>query len=282
MSDGVVCIDGRGPKLVEARFLGTLPAKKREHLEAHLIACSACAERYRRLQLADRLAAARGELAPEDAAREPSAAEIDRVAGDLGLLAAPEPRRSWWLSPIFGASVAIGSAALVTMLVVLGRSSRDPVEELAARGSVEARISFAAYLIGTDGAIRRHDPSAKVSPKDHLKLRASWQGASAPSPLRLVLVPAVGSPALIALEAPKRSGEGSSSSEAASGSVPGAVSLETLPPGKALAYLIAGPIDESRLLGHAAARPSAAALLAAIGDAGTATIERIELEVAPP
>ena len=75
------CIGGSAKKLVDARFVRLLDDRERSALETHLAACGFCGERYRRLQLAERVVAVGAERAFE----EPSPLEIDRIAADRWL-----------------------------------------------------------------------------------------------------------------------------------------------------------------------------------------------------
>src|SRR5688572_17153957 len=85
------CVDGGARRLVDARFLRVLDTHERTELESHLVACVACSERYRRLQLAERVAA----VGPDRAFDEPSPLEIERIARDLDLVERPVDRFAW-------------------------------------------------------------------------------------------------------------------------------------------------------------------------------------------
>ena len=114
-------------------------------------------------------------------------------------------------------------------------------------------------MLGAGGAIRAHDPAVPVSSADHLKLRVS---GAVSGPVRVLIAPEHGVCKIAELGAP------------AGGTVPGAIALEGVPPGRALVIIGAGGSQDELL--------SACASGGAAWDALTAGAERIPIEVAPP
>lgn len=265
-----VCLGGRAAKLVDARFVRILDHRERARLEDHLIACGACAERYYRLQLADRVAA----NGPDDAFDCPSVFEIERIAADLGLTGPPPKRALGFRWPAFAG--LLGAAALSLMLVI-GGPLQKPTEEFVSRGASGAALTFAAFVI--DGpsaarpqAVRPHDVSSPVAADAHFKLRASWaDGATRglEGEVRVVLVDADGVSRVVSLTAPEAPFDVAS--------VRGAVSLAKLPPGLATIYVVTGAADATALTVAGTSRPSAEVFAAQIGDQVTA--QRFDLEI---
>jgi hypothetical protein len=259
------CVGGGARKLVDQRFLRPLSPPERERLEAHLVSCAHCNERYRRLQLAERVAA--GPVGEPTGPYEPSPSELERVAMDLGLLGAEAAVPRLW--PRLFPPLMVGAASLAAMvLVVTSIRSGKVEEEPVARGPTASRtISFETYVV-SEQEIRLHAAKMAVRPSDHLKFRASYFGGA----LAVALVPASGPITVVDFSIP---GDGASSAV----SVPGALSLASLPPGQAIAYLIAGKGSGDPIRQVVESRPSAQAVKDALH---AAAVERIELEVAPP
>lgn len=224
------CVSSRTGRLIEARFVRPLNDGERGKLEGHLVSCHACAERYRRLQLAERVAA----HGPEEGLFEPSAFEIERIAGDLGLL--EPPKRAWRLSlsaPMIAvtASVAVCLAALVVVLPTAD-------DQLVPRGEISTELSFAAYAIDDTGAVRPLERT--VSARDHLKLRASWADGAARSlaAVRVVMVSESGEVRVEALGRPV--GESGDAFDVAT--VPGTIALKGLTAGSWAIYVVGGDV----------------------------------------
>lgn len=245
----------RETKRLERSFSGPLSPRQRARLEADLAASAPLAERYRRLQLMERVAA----HGPHDALETPSFLETERVAERLGLLE-PAPRpRSWRaaLPPwVFGAAL-VASVGLA-LLVVL---PPPPQDVLQTRGEGGAQVSFAAYRLSADGAFTPVQAGAELVPSDRLKLRLSW--ASAPGHLEAVwvaLVAADGRVKTTRLSAP----------EGAIAAVPGVVDLWGLPPGPAELYVIGtqGELSPAALRSAVLARGSDVQTQATLGAAG--------------
>lgn len=242
----VRCDERRCRRLVDRSFTrGRLSAAERAELEEQLAACPDCRERYRRLQLAERVAAHGPELAFE----RPSPAEVDRIADALGLLE-PTPARAGWRRP--AALLGLAAALAVGLLLAL-RPAPAPEDELAPRGDgASPAPSWAAFAIGPDGAIRPSRAGLEVTPGTSLKLRLAWSGQARgrlPGPVWVVLVPASGLPLVTRLEPPD--------GPFAAASVPGAVRLDGLPPGPLTIYARAGPEPDAALLLRIAGRPPA-------------------------
>jgi hypothetical protein len=242
------CVAKREGKLIDARFVRPLSDGERSKLEGHLVACGWCRERYRKLQLADRVTAF-GAAAELDV---PAPIEVERMARDLGLLDPEKPKRAWFDLRIAGAVVAVAFA-----VVLFVRPSDDLVE----RGAAPAAVTFSAYA-GGEGAWRLLEPGAQVAASEHLKLRASGEANGG---VEVLLVGADGRVEHVHLLAP------------VSSLVPGAIALEGLPTGKLTAYLIAAKSFDPALARRlAAARAPAKELASALGGA---SVERIDLEV---
>jgi hypothetical protein len=277
------CVGGAARKLVEARFVRPLLGTERERLEHHLGACAFCSERYRRLQLAERVAA-RGPGAID----EPSPAEIERIAFDLGLAGDGSVASDWGavkerLLGLLGGrgplAALAGVLALVLLLIWVRPPRLGPEDGLVPRGEHGANaVSFQLYVVAADGSIRLNALEQPVSAADHLKLRASWTGeAPLSGAIEVYLVPHDGAVRRIRLEAPARA---SSPGGAAVASVPGAVGLDGMPGGRAKVVVVAGPEhDLSKLLAEAPDLDPAA--LAARAGPGT-SVERFEIEVRAP
>lgn len=250
------CAGGADRKLVEARFLRALDEGERKRLERHLLGCASCSEKYRRLQLAERVAS----VGTDRALEEPSFLEIERIAGDLGLFGPPKTARNWL--PFAGLLAAVACALLLIVL-----RPQDPSETFTPRGDPSG-LTFAAYVIAADGAIRSHTAVAPVSKDDHLKLRVSRPDKGKPWP-KMFLVIATDTPKVIELVAPEKNEPAAS--------IPGAIPLAGLPSGKVTAYVIAtDEADEQTLSEAVRDRPAADRVRQSLG---RAVVERIELEV---
>jgi hypothetical protein len=228
----VECIGGPARKLVDARFLRTLDAKERGALEIHLSACGFCTERYRKLQLAERVAASGAERAFD----EPSPFEIDRIAIDLGLI--ERPRRRWaelLRSRIFTAGIpALAVATLIALVVVSPRAlfEERPIERGESGGAV------AAYVVSSGGAIRALDGDRRVRPSDYLKLRIQVADERASRSLAAIEVSCDGVRERIAMP---MSGERTIS-------VPGAIALAALSRGSAVMHVVGKAADGAVML----------------------------------
>ena len=248
------CTAKRAAKLIDARFLRPLSPRERSKMEDHLGACAVCRERYRKLQLADRVAAF-----GEEELDRPAPIEIDRIAQDLGLFEAPRVRTPWFALPLVGTAAAL---ALVAVLFV------KPSDELIERGAGPAGMTFSAYAISSEGP-RLLEDGGRVGASEHLKLRASW-GESARD-IDGVDVLLVGGEKLVhvRLAAPDRTSEVAS--------VPGAISLSGFSKGRLTAYVIAAKsFDLERVRSLAESRAPPEELVEALDAAAG---ERIDLEV---
>lgn len=207
-----------------------------DSLRDGLASSAALAERYRRLQLAERVAA----HGPEAALETPSPAEIDRIAAGLGLLE-PAPRRLWrWT---WAAAPAFALVAAVLLLVVWPRPTPEVVQ---VRGGAATGASFAAYAVGADGGFTPL-ADARVTAGTRLKLRLSW--AEAPVALDAVwvaVVPASGPVRVTRLAAPA----------GRLAAVPGVVALRGVPGGPVQVYAIAATarLDEAAVRAAVAGR----------------------------
>jgi hypothetical protein len=245
------CVAKREGKLIDERFIRPLNEREKRSMEDHLTACGVCRERYRKLQLADRVVAFGEEI------DQPAPAEIDRIAHDLGLFDAPR-NPPWFAVKWFGAAASVAALAVMLLLFV------KPSDELVERGGTDAVMTFSAYAIAPEGP-RLLENGARVTTAEHLKLRAS--GDAHISGVEVLLVASDGTLDHVHLAAPQRS------------TVPGAISLSGLPPGKLTAYVVAAPsFDLEKVRPLAARRADPQDLARALGDA---SVERIELEVAP-
>ncbi len=250
--------DKRAEKLVDQAFLRPLDHRERERLERHLMAYQESGERYRKIQLAQRVIAAPS-ASPEELLEEPSPAEIERIAQGLGLFEeAPRERASmfgWWPMGLSAAALAlVGVFALGPYVGGLG-SRPDP--GLVARGGA-VEISFSTYIIRAKGGIEAARDGASLRPEDHLKLRVSWPKEQTPiRGLWLVFVPEKGAPWVRALEAPKPSSEAVS--------IPGAIALRRASAGPLSVFILSSeqPLPKASVLQHAAALPGAAEQLGA-------------------
>jgi hypothetical protein len=247
------CTARRDGKLIDARFARALSGRERSRMEDHLILCGTCRERYRRLQLAERVAAFGGD-GDLDA---PSPFEVERIAEGLGLGA---PRRRSWLDLRWFAG-AVSVAAAVALAGVYLRTGED---DLVARGGAEVKPSFSLYALSDRGA-RPLSRGESVSSGEHLKLRVS--GAPVEG-VHVVLVASDGRIEHASLAAPR------------DGSVPGAVSLADLPAGTLTAYAITGRFDLETIRSLASTRAGSADLARALGPG--ASVERFELDLGAP
>lgn len=240
------CANGQSRRLVDARFLRSLDAGEKNELEVHLASCGSCTERYRRLQLAERVAS----IGPERAFEEPSPLEIERIAADLQLLETATDRWSWLFNmkgAFTGLSAAVAIAAAIALFVI----ARPPQETLTERGGVEQRAAtFSLFVIGADGAIRPYAEDAALKSSELIKLRASWSGVS-PTHVAVAIVDASGAVRIAQLGAPKGAATGAT--------IPGAIALAGSSAGDALAYVIASEsaIDENMLRAAIAVKPNA-------------------------
>src|SRR5262245_44459267 len=144
------CVASREAKLVDARFVRPLSEREKRRMEDHLVACGTCRERYRKLQLADRVAA----FGPDDELDRPAPVEVDRIAQDLGLLEPPRPRR-WFSLPIFGTASTLAAVALAVVLFL------RPSDELVEKGDANTGITFSAYAIADGGSPRLLEGGAR-------------------------------------------------------------------------------------------------------------------------
>ncbi len=260
------CIGGSAAKLVDKRFVQHLGTKDRVRLEDHLVACGWCTERYRRLQLFDRVAAA-----GPDGIDVPSSFEVDRVAADLGLLADPKPAPTWWRWPAFS---GLAMAAALSLLFVVNVPTTPP-GEFTARGAIAAPLSFSAFIIEGPNAVRPHDRDLPVPANAHLKLRAAWSDGETrdlDARVRVLMVDADDVARVVSLDPPRTAFDVVS--------VPGAVSLDKLPPGPATIYVVVGASDPSALTVAGTSRPTVDALKREVS--GAIAIERFDLEIAEP
>lgn len=255
------CIGGSARKLVDERFVRLLDGDERGHLEAHLVACAACSERYRRLQLAERVAA----VGPERAVDEPGSFEIERIAGDLGLLESPRRLRIEWL-PIGGLFLAAATAALAFLLLPVVASQDEG--ELLPRGAPVADTTFAVYVVSAAGEVRAHRAEEPVRAGEHLKLRVSRAATEGTWP-QLSAIVAGTEPRVLRLESPR--------SADPSASVPGAIAAGALPRGRAALYLIAAPElpEDARLIDAVEGEPAAELVAKKL----EARVQRVELVV---
>jgi hypothetical protein len=261
------CVGGGARRLVDARFLRALNGNEKTELETHLAACSSCTERYRRLQLAERVAS----VGPERSFEEPSQLEIERIAGDLQLIESTADHFAWWRNmrgAFVGFSAAVAIAAAVAIFVVV----KPPRETLTERGgTVQPSLSFAVYVINESGAIRAHTPGDPVQSKELLKLRASWDGVD-PRHVAMAIVDAEGKVRVAQLGAPKGVSAGAS--------IPGAVALAASAKGEALMYLVASQaaISDETLRSLVGARPEHEEVRRSLN---AITVERRVLKIDP-
>jgi hypothetical protein len=226
-----VCAGGEGRRFVDARFLRPLADRERVELETHLSSCAWCGERYRKLQLAERVAS----VGVDRALEEPSALEIERIAQDLHLVESTGQSLGWWRAlrgSIAGYSAVIAVAAAVAIFFAI----RPPKEVLLERGGAAVGVSFSAFVIAADGAIRAHEPAVAVSNTDHLKLRVSWS-AAAPRIVYAVVALSDGTVELAELGEPSGAPTGAT--------VPGAISMAKVPAEGAELWVVASdePLD---------------------------------------
>lgn len=230
-------------------------------MEGHLTACGSCRERYRKMQLAERVAA----VGPEGDLDAPAPFEVERIAQDLGLTDPPRRPLSLLGLRTFGAAASVALAVAVAAIFL-----RPPDDGLVARGGAPTGISFSAYAVSQVRQVRPLAGGDQVFPADYLKLRATWAGdVGAIHGVEVVLVDAAGRVEHAHLEAPP---------PAASASVPGAVSFAGMAPGALTTYVIAAPdfeLERVRRLVTARAPPDE---VAAALDEG-AVVEQLELVV---
>lgn len=264
------CVGGGARRLVDARFMRALDGNERNELETHLASCGWCSERYRRMQLAERVAS----VGPERAFEEPSALEIERIAQDLQLVDRTVGRFAWWREARgamigFGAALAVAAAA--AMFFFVQPSNPTPREAPPVmRGAGEVRASFSLFAINAQGAVRPYQPGTSISAAEVVKLRASWSGAEL-NHVAVAIVDASGNVRVAQLGAPKGSNE--------SATIPGAVSLAGSATGEATTYIIASetPLADDALRDAVGRHPGAdelrTALKAIAVDRRTITIE---------
>ena len=133
-------------------------------MEEHLTACGGCRERYRKLQLADRVIAfgAEGEL------DQPSPVEIDRIARDLGLLDA-ERTAPLVVDGVVVRRCGVGGGAGGDVAVV-----REAERRAGRAGRAPDGVTFSAYAIDDASGPRLLEGGReRASASEHLKLRAS-------------------------------------------------------------------------------------------------------------
>jgi hypothetical protein len=268
------CSGDPARKLVDARFVRPLAERERARLESHLASCGSCSERYRRLQLADRVAS----IGPQRALDEPSPFEIERIARDLGLVEAPRP---WWQgllgsrAVLAGVPAAVAAAALVLVFVfpqsLVEQRDRGQLIE---RGTGPKPVSFAAYVVGRDSRIRLHANDAAVYTSEYLKLRVAAAGVAkdALRSVQVVIVGERGGVSVLKMSVPD--------DRSPLRTVSGAVVLNALPPGHAVVYAIGAKedLDEEAIRAAAAKKPGASELASALGDR-VLGIDRFELDV---
>jgi len=242
------CVAKRDGKLIDARFVRSLSDGERSKMEDHLVACGWCRERYRKLQLADRVTA----FGAEAELDVPAPIEVERMARDLGLLAPEKPKRVRFDVRIAGMAFAL---ALAVMLFL------RPADDLIERGAGPSAVTFSAYA-GGEGKWRLLEPGAQVAASEHLKLRATGEANAG---VEVLLVAADGKVEHVHLLAPTSS------------LVPGAIALEGLPPGALTAYLIAAKSFEPEAVRELAAKRVPAKELASALEG--ASVERMDLEV---
>lgn len=256
----------RASKLVDAAFEGGFSSKQGAKLQEVLASSGDAAQRYRRLQLAERVAA----HGPEAALETPSEFEIDRIARNLGLLA-PEPRPSrWraWISPwVLTGGLVLSSAVVLFTLSV-------PPPEIQARGGHDA-LSFSTYAITTQGAISVVSPGASLTPQDRLKVRLSWQGEVLPlSGVWVGVVDQSGRVRVTSLAAP----------DTQVATVPGLVDLGWVAPGDVRVYVVGSStsLAESALVSALSPRPDAATIKESLGAVAVDLVDvRVEGSAGP-
>jgi len=255
----------RDERLLDACFVRQLSAREYARLDALLLSSPELLQRYRRLQLAERVAA----HGPEAGLETPSFAETDRIAARLGLLQ-PAPVsarwRAWLRRPpwIFQLTFAAGLALLVLVLV-----PKPAPEHIQMRGQVEAQVSFAAYRLSPQGQFSALQPGDKIHSKDRLKLRMSWADAppQATGALWVAMIDAQGEVRTEALQTP--SGQ--------IAAVPGVVGLWGLAPGPAWVYVVSAPgLQAGALMSAVRARPTQDELRAELEAFG---VLRVPIEV---
>lgn len=250
--------DKRAEKLVDQAFLRPLDHRERERLERHLMAYQESGERYRKIQLAQRVIAAPS-ASPQELLEEPSPAEIERIAQGLGLFEeAPRESRkvfAWW--PMGLSAAALALAGVFALGPDLGRFGARTDPGLVARGG-EVEISFSTYIIRAKGGIEAARDGVPLRPEDHLKFRVSWPKKQTPlQGLWLVFVPQTGAPWARSLDAPQPSSEAVS--------IPGAVAVRRAAPGPLSVFILSSdqPMTKASVLQHAAALPGSAGRLGA-------------------
>jgi hypothetical protein len=270
MSESIQCTGGADRGLIDARFIRTLNDRERVRLETHLSACAFCGERYRRMQLAERVAS----VGPDRALDEPSALEIDRVAQDIGLF--DPPRRSIlaarpWLLGVPAAAAALG----LTLLVAVPRSSTQIEEAPVARGASAKQVSFAAYVVDAGSKIRALG-GGRARQGEYLKLRVSVNGAAreALSDIQVSIVSDSGATSVTKLSVPHDASP--------IRNVNGAISLAAVPSGHAIVYTIgaSGELEAGAIERSVQGAPAADAVAKTLGDR-VLGVDRFELLVEP-
>ena len=247
------CVATRAGKLIDQRFVRSLSDGERGRMDRHLEACGHCRERYRRMQLAERVAA-HGADGPLDV---PSPLEVERMAESLGLVAPERRGFSLPVLPAFG-----GFASLAVALIAIFFFMRPPPEYVGARGGAEGP-SVSAYAVGEK--IRLLESGAVVSAGEHLKLRAS--GLQGEVPVHVLLVDGQGDVEHVEL------GTVDASTEIVT--IPGAISLSELEPGRMAAYVIfSTDFSLEAVQARAAARAPPEALAEVLEGA---TVRRVDL-----
>lgn len=256
--------DGEARRLRD-NFLGGISEVETAKMQDSLARSPRLAERYRRLQLAERVAA----HGPQEALERPSPAEVDRVAARLGLLE-PEPAPSVWrarFAPwMFGAALAVSAA--LALFTVMPSAQQDVLRP---RGGAATGASFSAYVVRPGGGFERIEPGARLGDQDRLKLRLSWSGAaSALDAVWVVVVDGSGRVEVTRLEPPA----------GALGAVPGVVGLWACASGVAKVYMVAAPtpLTKARLRAAVDGEPSAEVTASRLDAAG---VQRFEVVIEP-
>ncbi|MCA9550294.1 MAG: hypothetical protein KC933_09680 [Myxococcales bacterium] len=237
-------VTAKDDKLLEARFTRPLSPREVARLERALASSPELAERYRRLQLAERVVA----HGPEAGLEQPSPFEVERGARALGLLDPPARRRPAWTPWVLGATFAM--AAGLATLVVAPVGMQEVLQE---RGGAVSGVSFAAYAVAPEGGFSELVEGARLTPEHRLKLRLSFQGPATPlDAVWVALVPTSGAPRVERLAAP----------EGNLAAVPGVVGLFGLPAGPVAVYVLAAARGASpgEISAAVAGRPAPEAL----------------------
>ncbi|MBI4821189.1 MAG: hypothetical protein HY791_33325 [Deltaproteobacteria bacterium] len=175
-TERLTCVDGLGPRLVDAAFLRTPDRSDRANLERHLVQCPPCRERYERLWLVERVVA----HGPECVAPSPS--EVERVAAALFEDQSVHSRGKWPML-IFGLS--LGAAVSLVGVVVPAWLSKERPSELVARGGEMAGASATVFSVSNEGEVRGLRDRAIVFVGDQLKVRVSLRSPTS-GPVSLV------------------------------------------------------------------------------------------------